>query len=39
MTKNLENLGFHKVRKIWTIKFIKHDERFEVTVPTLGRSN
>ena len=35
MTKNLENLGFHKVRKIWTIKFIKHGERFEVTVPTL----
>lgn len=35
MTENLENLGFHKVRKIWTIKFIKHGERFEVTVPTL----
>lgn len=35
MTKNLENLGFHKVRKIWTIKFIKHGERFEVTVPSL----
>ena len=35
MTKNLENLDFHKVRKIWTIKFIKHGERFEVTVPTL----
>lgn len=35
MTENLENLSFHKVRKIWTIKFIKHGERFEVTVPSL----
>lgn len=38
MTENLENLSFHKVRKIWTIKFIKHDERFEVTAATLGEA-
>lgn len=35
MTKNLENLSFHTARNVWYIKFVKHNQKFEVTVPTL----
>lgn len=35
MTENLENLGFHKARNVWYIKFVKHKQKFEVTAATL----
>lgn len=35
MTEDLKNICFHKVRKVWFIHFVKHNQKFEVTAATL----
>lgn len=35
MTKDLKNICFHKARNVWYIKFVKHNQKFEVTAATL----
>lgn len=35
MTEDLKNICFHKARNVWYIKFVKHNQKFEVTAATL----
>lgn len=35
MTEDRRNLSFHTTRDVWYIKFVKHNQKFEVTAATL----
>lgn len=35
MTEDRRNLCFHTARNVWYIKFVKHNQKFEVTAATL----
>lgn len=35
MTEDRRNLCFHTARNVWYIKFVKHNQKFEVTASTL----
>lgn len=38
MTEDRRNLSFHTTRDVWYIKFVKHNQKFEVTAATLEES-